>query len=148
MTLLYVDYEWSVARIARNLEFGHPTVRRVLIQEGVEIRRQGLHNRNRRGDRYVLKNGYVMVDCPDELAVMRSKKTYRLFEHRVVMAMYLGRPLEDYETVHHINGVRDDNRIENLQLRIGRHGKGSAYECLDCGSFNIAPVALKSDIEG
>lgn len=71
-----------------------------------------------------------------------DRESGQALEHRVVMEKHLGRRLRADESVHHIDGNRSRNAIENLQLRQGSHGKSIAMKCLDCGSHNIGPVPL------
>jgi len=56
-------------------------------------------------------NGYVLIYSPDHPC--RNKKGY-VPEHRLVMEKHLGRLLATTEVVHHVNGFKGDNRIENL----------------------------------
>lgn len=98
-------------------------------------------------ERISAPNGYIWRYVENHPSRVRVAKRMRpeggyILEHRFVMEQVLSRFLLSGESVHHINGVRDDNRPENLQLRQGNHGKGVRYQCSDCGSHNVVTIEL------
>lgn len=115
-----------------------------------ECRSKGNHessSRIRRGQESHLwkggrirRKGYVLVYAPDHHSIAGRKTTRRyVFEHRIVMEQVLGRPMKETETVHHLNGITDDNRPENLELWAyqpagQRVGEGKHCDSCTCGS--------------
>lgn len=71
------------------------------------------------------KDGYKLVYKPLN---ENSNKNGIIREHRYIMQQYIGRPLRPSETVHHVNGIRTDNRIENLELWDSSHPPGQRVE--------------------
>lgn len=92
---------------------------------------------------YINRRGYMLVYAPDHHSIVgRETQRNYVLEHRMIMERVLGRNLSAKETVHHINGIKDDNRPENLQLRSGNHGQGVVLACADCGSRDVVKVPL------
>ena len=91
----------------------------------LEMRRKsrnaGADHPNWKGGRTRDSSGYIHVLCKGHPAAIRNYVP----EHRVKMEAVLGRYLLPGETVHHRNGIRDDNEYSNLELWSTRHPKGS-----------------------
>lgn len=123
-----------------------PAINRILRSKGLnplnEIR-SGENHGSWKGGKITIGN-YVSILLNSDhpfFSAMANTSGY-VMEHRFVMAEFLGRPLLKTETVHHINGDTQDNRIENLQLRQGNHGIGIVMCCSDCGSFNVITTPI------
>lgn len=142
MQEFYVDEKMSVAEIALLLRCSDTTVRRMLSEFDIPLRPRGAakkaSKRKKTGQRpskqirsgeasharrvaagyefggkeYKTSTGYVRVYAPEH-PYARSRYVMRA---RLVMERELGRYLEENEVVHHINHVRDDDRVENLML--------------------------------
>jgi hypothetical protein len=80
--------------------------------EWTERNVHGENNPNYKGGKYIDDKGYVRILSPEH---KYNIKGY-VYEHRLVVEKYLNRYLEAWETVHHINEIKTDNRVDNLFL--------------------------------
>lgn len=89
------------------------------------------------------RHGYIKVFSPVHPAVqMRANTSKYVFEHRLVMEKHLGRYLERYENVHHKNGVRDDNRLENLELWMKPQPTGVRVSDITSDDYILSQLAM------
>lgn len=134
------DAGMGYVRAAQEAGIASITLRRLLLETGRDPQKrwkgEGAPNWN--GGRQRNAQGYIRI-AVDDLTEPMGDTRGMVLEHRAVLAHHLGRPLTSVESVHHKNGKRDDNRIENLELWTGKHGNGvraSDPHCPTCTCFD------------
>lgn len=114
--------------------------------KNVWLFQKGSKHWNWKGGRTYHTSGYVLIYCPEH---PRAKcNNGHVFEHILVMEKHLGRYLLEGEIIHHKNEIRDDNRIENLEMtnriehikhhHTDKHIDTSDRQCHNCGSKTTA----------
>jgi hypothetical protein len=86
----------------------------------------GENSKKWKGGRIIhIADGYALIKYLPKYEFYKSMFAPKYCkEHRLIMALHLGRCLQSWEIVHHKNGIKDDNRIENLELSLnGSHSK-------------------------
>lgn len=126
---MYIEKKMSMAAIVRalNLPRGRrSTVETIIKRSGIKLRSRFFSLQGERNPRY--KGGHITKEGYKRLSINGK----HIMEHRKIMECFLGRKLENYEHVHHLNGIKIDNRIENLALLTQKiHGGISAKQYHD-----------------
>lgn len=86
---------------------------------------------NWKGGKQITPSGYIKIRLPAYALHPNSRNGY-IYEHRLVMEKHLGRYLTKDEAIHHKNGIKDDNRLENLELVSRFHGNKHITKCPKC----------------
>jgi len=130
----YWNEELSLTKIAKLLNVSYGTIRyrmkkfnipRRTLSEAGKLQlvkghpaKKGKDSPKWKGGRVLHEKGYILIYSPTH---PRKDANNYVREHRLVMEKRLGRYLYPWEIVHHENGIKDDNKIGNLEL--SPHGK-------------------------
>ncbi len=157
---LYIDRQLSMNQIEQELHISSFIIFRALHHYGIPTResheagklaiKRGTESPNFVGTRRYNTHSYVLIWKPNH----PSAKKGWVLEHRYVVEQHIGRLLASTEQIHHLNGIKDDNRIENLELiSPANHSLKGAF-CKHCNlrkevkQLHLHIKMLESQIQG
>jgi len=123
--------KYSIEELTKMLHVSHKAVEKAVKRFGLTgLKDRGFKHEGRRwgpgppplGEKRLTKDGYVLIFTIDGWQL----------EHRHIIESKLGRSLLPSEFVHHINGIKSDNRLENLQVLNRTDHLIRTRVCRDC----------------
>lgn len=120
----YIDEGLNTKEIASHTGCGDATVCRNLARFNIPRRKSGwlngYKNSNWNGGRYKTTAGYILISCPGHPKA--SPQTNYIPEHILLWEQGHNQVLPQGYVIHHLNGIKGDNRLENLTaLPRGKH---------------------------
>ena len=127
LIILYCEQNLSCRQIAKIIGHSKDYVSDKLKEIGIEVddritALQSERNPDWKGGKTTHSNGYAQISS-------KASKNFKKTEHQIVMENYIGRELKPYECVHHIDGNKKNNNINNLALMdISAHSRLHSLE--------------------
>lgn len=113
----YSSFLWSACSDCGKQRWVRIEGRKLITKRCKSCGQRGDRSFRWKGGRVKDGQGYILIKLqPNDFFYPMTKHDGYVYEHRLIMAKFLKHCLLPWEIVHHKNGIRDDNRKENLQL--------------------------------
>ena len=137
--------------LAKEFNVSNTTIKNYLKRNNITLRNPNKEMSRYGKTRILDKNPFWnggKTKRPDGYVMINIGGNNRMLEHRYVLEQKLGRKLKDNEVAHHINGIKHDNRPENLEvMTLSNHSIYHGKQRIETKTHNSYKHISKRDME-